>query len=660
MDILKRILDLIDIIDQANYQYHTLDQPSMSDQQYDAYLKELIELEEKYPELKQINSPTNKIGGVVLEGFNKVEHEVPMMSLGNVFNLDELYQFDQRVQKIVNHKAYVCELKIDGLAISIRYVQGILVRAATRGNSVQGEDVTENVKTIKSIPLKLKEKIDIEVRGEVFMPHQSFLKLNEQKIKQEEAPFANPRNAAAGTIRQLDSKIAASRNLDCFIYMIVKAEAYVSKQSEALSYLEKLGFKTNPHYVVAKDFEELQTAISTFDQLRKTLPYETDGVVIKVDDLKMYEKIGWTAKSPKWAIAYKFAAEKVETVLKDIKFQVGRTGVITPVAELEPVIVSGSTVSRATLHNEDYIKNKDIRIGDTVLIHKAGEIIPEVIEVVLTKREDQKPFQMIEKCPVCHHAIERQSGEADHYCTNDLCPGKQTFRLVHFASRAAMDIDTLGEKVVLTLHELGFIQTIDDIYKLDHHANQLSEIPGFGKKKVDNLLKAIEESKKQSADKLLFGLGIKHVGAKVSKLLLKQFETIERLGEASFDEISAIHEIGPMIAKSIVLWFEDPVNQLLIEQLKDHGLTLGIEIKEQVEHPFNGKTFVLTGKLSLYTRDQATEEIEQRGGKVSSSVSTNTNYLLAGEDAGSKLKKAQSLNIPILDESTFKEMLDDN
>ncbi|MBN2300007.1 MAG: NAD-dependent DNA ligase LigA, partial [Acholeplasmataceae bacterium] len=463
MDEKQRIVELTRILNQANYDYHTLDQPTISDQLYDQYLKELIALEELNPEFKQKDSPTEKIGGIVLSGFDKVDHKVPMMSLSNVFNEDELIQFDERIRKAVSDFSYVTEMKIDGLAVSLTYEKGLFVRAATRGNGVTGEDVTHNVQTIKSLPLKLNEPIDIEVRGEIYMPHSSFKKLNEMRLSNNEPLFANPRNAAAGTIRQLDTKVVASRNLDMFVYTIVHAEDYVKTQNDALSYLSKLGFKVNQNYQNVFGVKTLIEQINNYDQLRKISKYDTDGVVIKVNEFNLYEQIGYTSKFPKWATAYKFQAEQVETILKDITFQIGRTGVVTPVAELEPVLISGSTVARATLHNEDYIKAKDIRVGDTVLVHKAGEIIPEVIEVVLAKRKDEKPFEMIETCPVCGHPLIRKDGEADHYCSNPICPGKNINSLIHFSSRVAMDIDTLGDKVVETLHDLGYLNRIPDI-----------------------------------------------------------------------------------------------------------------------------------------------------------------------------------------------------
>lgn len=652
-----RIEELTNLINQANYDYHTLDKPTLTDYKYDQYLKELIDLENKNPEYKLSNSPTDKIGGVVLDGFVKINHKVPMMSLSNVFSFDELKAFDDRIKKVTSDYQYISELKIDGLAVSIIYENGNFIKAATRGNGLVGEDISENVKTIKSLPLKLNEDIDIEVRGEIYMPHKSFNKLNEERLDHNLALFANPRNAAAGTIRQLDSRVAAKRNLDAFLYQIVNAQDYVDTQEDALNYLKKLGFKINPHFHLSKDVDELIEQIQKYDLLRKTLHYETDGVVIKINAFDIHESIGYTAKYPKWATAYKFQAEQALTTLNDITFQIGRTGVITPVAELEPITISGSLVSRATLHNEDYIKAKDIRIGDIVKVHKAGEIIPEVIEVDLSQRKDQEPFEMTETCPVCGHLVQRKPGEADYYCTNTDCPGKHMNALIHFSSRVAMDIDTLGEKVVETLHELGFLNSISDIYRLKDHQEELVGLPGFAQKKVEKLISAIENSKTQSFDKLIFGLGIKHVGAKVAKVLVNHYPTIDKLKEATYDDLTEINEIGEMIAQSVVSYFNKEEHIKLIDELKVFNLNTSFEKEEIIEHEFNQKTFVLTGKLENYTRDEAQAIIEKLGGKVSSSVSKKTDYVLAGTDAGSKLEKANKLGVNVLNEEDFKVKL---
>lgn len=658
MDVKKRIDELVTIIQQANIDYHTKDQPTMSDYAYDQMMNELISLEETYPHYRREDSPTQKVGGLILDSFEKVTHQVPMMSLSNVFDETELRSFDERIKKSVPSFSYVSELKIDGLAVSLRYEKGMFKRAATRGNGVVGEDVTENVKTIKSLPLRLSEPINIEVRGEVYLPHKSFKKINEERLSQNEPLFANPRNAAAGTIRQLDTSIVASRNLDLFVYTIVNAKAYVHSQLEALNYLKHLGFNVNEHYKHVSSIDELVLNIKSYDHLRKTLPYDTDGVVIKVNEFNFYELIGYTAKSPKWATAYKFQAEQVETIVKSITFQIGRTGVITPVAELEPVLVSGTMVARATLHNEDYIKHKDIQIGDTVMIHKAGEIIPEVLYVIKEKRTHENPFVMIDTCPVCGFDLIRHEDEADYYCSNSECPGKNINTMIHFASRGAMDIDTLGEKVVELLHELGYLNQISDIYTLSNYKDELKEIPGFGEKKVEKLLQAIEDSKHQTFDRFLFGLGIKHVGAKVAKTLVKHFPTMDLLMKATIEELLNIHEIGDMIAQSITNYFHDEKNIEHIETLKAFGVNMMMEQEETIEHEFSHKVIVLTGKLSILSRDQATAIIEKCGGKVTSSVSAKTDLVIAGDDAGSKLKKAQELGVQVIDEQTFMVKID--
>lgn len=659
MIIKDRILELRKLINEANIAYHTEDKPTISDFEYDKLLKELNELEEAYPEFDDPNSPTKKIGGTILESFQKHTHSVPMMSLGNVFNEEELRSFYAKVKKVIENFSLVSELKIDGLAVTLIYEKGHFVKAATRGNGIVGEDITQNVRTIKQLPLTLKEPIDIEVRGEIYMSHTSFKKANQERLEQGLDLFANPRNAAAGTIRQLDSKVVAKRDLSIFVYAIVNANNYVETQEKLLGYLKKLGFPVNPNYKKADSIDELVSYISVYDELRKKLAYDTDGVVIKVNELNLHELIGYTAKSPKFATAYKFEAEKQETIIKGITFQVGRTGVITPVAELEPVLISGSIVSRATLHNEDYVLGKDIRINDYVLVHKAGEIIPEVLSVNLDKRTNQEPFKMIDTCPVCGSNLERKDGEADYYCMNENCTGKNVYSLIHYASRVAMDIESLGEKVVLLLHDLTYLQTIPDIYKLANYKEELMELPGFGKKKVENLLDAIEKSKTQTFDRFIFGLGIKHVGAKVAKLLLKHFPTIEDLMNSTFEQLIDIHEIGEQIASSVVSYFSNEKNIQMIEELKSFGLNMAFELSVAKDHEFSGKTFVLTGTLENLSRDQASAIIEKLGGKVSSSVSSKTNYLLAGSDAGSKLKKAQDLGIYIMTEQEFKEKTDE-
>ncbi len=659
MDTKERIAWLRETINQANEAYHTYDNPTISDYDYDMYMKELVDLEARHPELKTVDSPTERVGGKVLDGFSKVTHAVPMMSLSNVFSEDELRQFIGRIQKSVGQVDLITELKIDGLAVSLSYEEGLFVRAATRGNGLVGEDVTDNVKTIRSLPLRLKQPVSITVRGEIFMPHQSFRKVNESRLLEGLPLFANPRNAAAGTIRQLDTNVVSKRGLDLFAYTIVESDQYAHTQKEALDVLENLGFKVNPHARLVSDTSSLIDAINTYDTLRKTMPYDTDGVVIKVNDIALHETIGYTAKSPKWATAYKFQAEQVKTTIQGITFQVGRSGVITPVALLDPVQISGSVVARATLHNEDYIKTKDIRINDTVLVHKAGEIIPEVIEVVMDDRRDQVPFEMIDACPVCGSLVERQPGEADHYCTNPECPGKTMNLLIHFASRQAMDIDTLGEKVVAVLHDLGYVQTIPDIYGLSVHKEALKDLPGFAEKKVDKLLKAIEDSKNQPFEKVLFALGIKHVGQKVAKTLVTHMKTMDHLIKATAEELALIPDIGPMIAQSLKDYFQISEHIAQIEALRAYGLSMEDRSEDILGETFSGMTFVLTGKLETMTRDEAADAINRLGGKVTSSVSQKTSVVVAGSDAGSKLSKAEALGVKVIDEKEFKEMLDD-
>lgn len=659
LDIQKRMKDLEQLINKANYDYHTLDKPIISDYEYDLALKELIELEIKYPEYKSKTSPTQKIGGVILDRFDKVTHTYPMMSLSNVFNDNELKEFDNRILKEVPEYSYDIELKIDGLAISLVYENGELVTAATRGDGLIGEDVTFNVKTIKSIPLKLTEEINVIIRGEVFMPEKSFISLNQEREKNNEALFSNPRNAAAGTIRQLDSSVAASRDLDLFAYTIINPENYnLNSQNEVLKYLQKLGFKVNPYARVEKTIDGVIKQIKVFDELRTTLPYQTDGVVIKVNEINLYNEIGYTTRHPKWATAYKFAPEEVTTKLLDITFQVGRTGMITPVAELEPVFVSGSTVSRATLHNEDFIKNLDIRIGDEVVIRKAGEIIPEVVKVIVHSSRNQS-FKMINTCPSCKADLFREQDSADWYCLNPYCPDQKVNKIIHFASRDAMNIDTLGEQVVKQLYENNFIDDIPSIYNLKHYKDELVALERMGQKKVENLLNAIEDSKNRTFDRLIFGLGIRHVGKKISRLLVENFPSIDLLSKVTTDQLLEIYEVGEAIANSVVDFFNSLYAEDLIEKLKKIGLPTTYNIPKLIKNDSQllNKTVVLTGKLPTLSRDDAKELIESLGGKVTSSVSKNTDYVLAGTDAGSKLTKAESLGIKIIDEQTLMEMI---
>lgn len=649
----ERYQQLIKKIEAANYEYYTLDNPTVSDQVYDQWMRELIELEEQYPEYKTASSPTKRIGGVILDKFEKVTHTSPMMSLNNAFNLAEVEAFHNRIVKEGFNVSYDMELKIDGLAINLIYQEGILVTASTRGDGFVGEDVTENVKTINSIPLSLREPLSIEVRGEAFMPYAVFNRLNEKRIKGGEEAFKNPRNAAAGAIRQLDSKIAAERKLDFFAYTLVNAEQFGLKtQKEVLEFLKQLGIKINPHTKVKNSLVEVQKEITSFEALKKELPYDIDGVVIKVNELDLYQEIGYTAKFPKWAIAYKFAPEEVETKLNDITFQVGRTGIITPVAELDKVLISGSVVRRATLHNEEYILGKDIEIGDFVIIRKAGEIIPEVVRPVLEKRKNTTPFKMIENCPSCGHSLVKEENDADYYCLNPICPSQIVNKIIHFAHRGAMNIDSLGEMVVKRLYQEGLLLDIKDIYLLKTKKEELLKLERMGEKSVDNLLNAIEASKKNSLDKLLFGLGIRHVGSKISQVLVENFPELRLFLTVTKEELLNVFEIGEAIATSVINYFKEDYALELIEFFEEEGLKLSYQ-KETISNMFVNTTFVLTGKLINYSRTEMTEMITSRGGRVSSSVSKNTNYLLAGENAGSKLDRAHSLGVKVLSEEEF-------
>ncbi|WP_227396850.1 NAD-dependent DNA ligase LigA [Jeotgalibacillus aurantiacus] len=652
----KRVQELHDKLNQYNYEYHVLDQPSVPDSEYDQLLNELKEIEQQYPELITEDSPTQRVGGAVLEQFSKVEHRTPMLSLGNAFNEADLRDFDRKVRQAVGDNiAYSCELKIDGLAVSLRYENGVFMQGATRGDGSVGEDITANLKTIRSIPLRLKNPLSIEVRGEAFMPKSSFVKLNEEKEKREEAAFANPRNAAAGSLRQLDPRIAASRNLDIFLYGIGDpGETGINSQSEGMQLLNENGLKTNPERKTCGTIEEVIDYVNSWVEKRAELQYDIDGIVIKVDSLSQQEELGFTAKSPRWAIAYKFPAEEVITILHDIELSIGRTGVLTPTAILEPVRVAGTTVQRASLHNEDLIREKDIRLGDHVIVKKAGDIIPEVVSVITDRRTgDEKEFTMPTHCPACDSELERLEGEVALRCLNPKCPAQIQEGLTHFVSRNAMNIDGLGEKVIAQLFKENLIEDVADLYRLTKE--QLIQLERMGEKSVENLLTAIEASKKNSMEKLLFGLGIRHVGAKAAKTISEHFRSIDKLREATVDDLLQIDEIGNKMADAIVTYFENEEVQELIEELRENGVNLTYtgpkkERMESVESAFTGKTIVLTGKLAQLTRDEAKEKIELLGGKVTGSVSKKTDLLVAGEDAGSKLTKAQDLNITIWDE----------
>lgn len=653
-----RMNELIEILNQANYNYYVLDHPTITDQEYDKYLRELIKLEEKHPELKREDSPTSRVGGTVIDTFNKIVHEVPMMSLSNVFNESEIVAFDERIRKEIKKPNYVTELKIDGLSVSLLYEKGKLVRGATRGDGVTGEDITHNVKTIKSIPLSLTRPLDIEVRGEIYMSKKSFEDLNEKRVQKGEEPFANPRNAAAGSVRQLDSSVAASRNLDAFLYHIPEPEKYdIHSQEQALNFMKELGFVVNPNTQVVHNLTELLDFTNYWTEHRNDLPYEIDGIVIKLNDLEGQKRLGYTAKYPKWATAYKFPATLALTKLKDIKFTVGRTGQVTPNAILEPVILMGSTISKTTLHNEDYVKERDIRIGDTVAIKKAGDVIPEVVKVIEERRTgDEIPFVMTTECPICHSKLVRKETEAAYYCVNEHCDAKRMEGLIHFVSRNAMNIEGFGDRIIEDFYNMGYLKNIVDFYELYQYKEELMELEGFGEKKIQNLLDSIEQSKENSLERLLFALGIRYVGSKTAKILAQQFKNIDHLMQQDFESLRSIKDIGDVIAKSIVTYFKQDKNLEIIQGLKNHGINmkyLGTEINEETE--FTGKTFVLTGSLEHTTREEAKTLIESLGGNVTGSVSKKTDVVVVGANPGSKYTKAQSLNIPIWQEQEFIE-----
>lgn len=647
----KRIQELTEIINKANHDYYTLDNPTITDQEYDRYMEELQRLEEEYPQYKKVDSPTQRVGSEVISEFKKVTHEIPMLSLGDIFNEDEIIEFDEKVKKVVPNPKYVAELKIDGLSVSLLYRNGELVRAATRGDGVVGEDITHNAKTIKDIPLKIKQPIDIEVRGEIYMSKASFKKLNENG-----ANFANPRNAAAGSVRQLDSKVAASRNLSNFIYHLPDPEDYdIHTHYDALNFMKELGFTVSPNNRKVNNIDELMDYINYWTKERPNLPYEIDGIVIKVNDLNDQKKLGYTARCPKWAIAYKFPAEEVLTKVRDIIFTVGRTGQVTPSAILEPVRVMGSLISKATLHNEDYVVSKDIRVGDTVSIKKAGDVIPEVVRSLPERRVGtEKKFEMIKNCPMCGSVLVRKEDESAYYCMNEHCPARWQEKLIHYTSRHALNIEGFGDRIIEDFYNLGFIKTYEDFYTLDNHKEDLMELEGYGSKKVNNLLTEIENSKNLSLERLLFGLSIRHVGQKTADILARNFKNIDNLMNASVEDIAAIKDIGMTIAKSVAKFFSEERNKELISHLKEFGVNM-YYLKETSDQEtlFTDKTFVLTGSLERFTRDEAKERIEALGGTVSSSVSRKTDVVVAGSEAGSKLTKAEELGITIWNEEEF-------
>lgn len=651
MDNIKlRMDELIDIINEASIKYYVDDNPSITDQEYDDYYNELLKLEEKYPDLKRSDSPTLRVGGKVVDKFEKVTHESPMLSFDDIFNEDEIVLFDERIKKTCPNATYTLEPKMDGLSGSLLYEKGVLKRAATRGDGLIGENITHNVETIKSVPLKLNKELDIEVRGEIYMSKASFEKCNKEKEKRGENLFANPRNAAAGSVRQLDSKIAAKRNLDFMAYFIPNPDKYgIKTQSESLAFLKELGFKTNYNLNgLAKNINDIINYIDDLGSKRSNLPFEIDGVVLKVNSLEDEAKLGFTERVPRWGIAYKFPAEEVLTTLKEIKFTVGRTGKITPNALFSPVHVAGSVISKATLHNEDYCLDKDVRVGDVISIRKAGDVIPEVVEVKKERRTGKEvPFKMIENCPMCASKLVKE--DANYFCKNDLCPARKMEGLIHFASRNTMNIDGLGERIIEDFYNMGFIKSISDIYLLSNHKEDLIELEGFGEKSVNNLLESIENSKNNSLEKILFALGIRHVGKKTAKILAKRYKNIDNIINVNIDELTNVNDIGEIIAKSVKTYFNDPLNLKLIDDLKKLGLNFEYK-NDSSDDALSGMTFVLTGTLEKYKREELTKILEDKGAKVTSSVTKKTTGVIVGDKPGSKYDKELKLGVKIYKE----------
>lgn len=654
---MDRMNEIIDLLNKYAYEYYTLDKPSVEDAEYDRLMQELIRIESSHPEWVRLDSPTRKIGGEVISEFEKVTHRVPMMSLGNVFNEEEIRDFDEKVSKVFPKHEYVCELKIDGLAFNIEYKDGVFVKAATRGNGVVGEDITHNVKTIKSIPHVLKEKVDLDIRGEIYMSKKSFNKLNERQKEKGENLFQNPRNAAAGSIRQLDSSVAASRGLDVFLYHY--PETPFKTHYETLMYMKRLGFVVNPNIRLCKNVDEVISFIQEWTEKRDTLPYEIDGIVIKVNDIAQQKELGFTAKVPKWATAYKFPPEHVLTKLTDIIFTVGRTGQITPNAVLEPVRVMGSTISRATLHNADYCIEKDIRVGDYIYIYKAGDVIPAVDRVELKRRNGtEKPFEMIKYCPMCGSELVQKDGMVDYFCENIHCPARKIEGLIHFVSRGAMNILGLGDRIMEDFFNYGYIKKFSDIYKLSNHKEEITLLEGYGSKSVDAILKSIEDSKQNSLDRLLFALGINGIGAKTAKLLCKYYTSIDSLIDATEEELATIRDIGPTLSVNIVNYFKDEKNMEELEELRKLGVNMTYNGKKMIEDEnFKDKRFVITGSFDNISRDEIKEFIEERGGLTSDSVSKKTDVVLVGEAPGSKRDKAIELNIPIWNQDKLFEIM---
>lgn len=661
MNAKERSLEITKLLERYNYEYYVLDNPSVPDSEYDKLMNELISIEKEHPELITPLSPTQRVGGKVLSEFQKIKHKRMMLSLANAFNEADLRDFDKKVRDVVHQDKieYMCEMKIDGLAMSIDFIDGSLNYAATRGDGVEGEDVTNNVLTIHSIPTRVNEIRPFEVRGEVYMPKKVFNRLNEERSANNEQLLANPRNAAAGSIRQLDSSIAASRKLEAFWYYLVNAdELGFKRHSDALDYIEKIGFRTNKERRLCNGIDEVLAYIEEYTEKRPHLDYDIDGIVIKVNDITQYNLLGYTAKTPKWAIAYKFPPEEVITKLEDIVFTVGRTGKITPNAVIKPTKVAGSTVQRATLHNEDIILDKGLMIGDYIILRKAGDVIPEVVRPLPERRDGtEKPFEMIKNCPVCGSPLVRK--DAMHFCVSSSCPARKIENIIHFSSRDAMDIETMGEKAVELFFNEGFIDSIPSIYELKNHRDEIMEMDGWSVKSIDNLLNAIEDSKHNSLEKLLFGLGIKEVGEKTAKVLSKRYLELDKFLDLTEEELESIPDVGPVSAHSIYEYFHDENNRSMIEKLREYGLNfkyLG-QTTVALDSPFSGKIVVLTGTLSKFGRKEATQLLEDLGAKVTGSVSKKTDIVIFGTDAGSKLDKAHELNIKTMDEEEFEELL---
>jgi DNA ligase (NAD+) len=653
----ERYNELIKLIEKANVAYYTMDNPEVSDREYDNWMSELLDIEAKYPELKRADSPSEKVGGEIIDEFQKVNHKVPMFSIADVFNEAEIVSFIEKIEREYPNATYVCELKIDGLAVSIQYEKGIFKRAATRGNGTVGENITHNVKTIKSLPLRLKEEVDLEVRGEIYMPKKSFIKLNEERAKNNEPLFQNPRNAAAGSIRQLDSNVAKRRGLDAFLYHV--PETTRRTHYEALMDLKELGLTVNPNIKLVKNIEEILDFINYWTIHREELPYEIDGIVIKVNEIHMQRELGNTAKYPRWVIAYKFPAEEVKSKLTDIVCTVGRTGQITPNAVFDPIKIMGSTVRRATLHNDKYIKEKDLKIGDYIFVRKAGDVIPEVVGPVLAERTGlEKEFVMPDRCPICDTLLVRTNSGIDLKCPNDNCPARSIEALIHFADRKSMNIEGLGERIIEDFYNMGIIKSIPDIYNLKNKREELIELEGFGDKSVSSLLESIDESKQNSLERLLFAIGINGIGEKNAKLLAKKYHSLDDLMLADEEELTNIPDIGPVLAKNICEFFQNEDNKKLINKLKEIGINMTYLGAKSVDNPnLINKKIVVTGTLKNYSRDEIQALIELNGGKWTTSVTKNTDAVIVGDNPGSKFDKAKELNIPIWSEEDFESKL---